>query len=142
MKAVKWIAGIFGTYVVFVILFESVFLGYFQPKFDGALPMVQLVTTDESGEEQRRMLAGFEVDGIMYLSAHHWPRGWFKRAMQYPAVRAVIDDEEASYTAVQVGGDEFDLVAETYPMPLPVLFLMGFPPERDILRLDPVVEAM
>ena len=32
-------------------------------------------------------------------------------------------------------GEEFDRVDEMHPMPLPVLFVMGFPPERDILRL-------
>ena len=35
-------------------------------------------------------------------------------------------------------GDEFDRIAAEFPLPLLVRFLMGFPPERDIVRLDPV----
>lgn len=136
MKALKWIGGIFSSYVVFVILFESVFLGYFQPSFDG-LPMI-LLTTNDNGEGQTRKLAAFEIDGKIYLSAHHWPRGWFRRAVNNPKVIAELDGIAADYDAVVIKGEEFDQVDATYPMPLPVLFLMGFPPERDILRLDPV----
>ena len=44
----------------------------------------------------------------------------------------------ADYPAVPVKGEEFDRVAAAYPLPFFVRFLMGFPPEREILRLDPV----
>ncbi len=135
MKILKWLGGIFGVYVLFVLLFESVLLGYLQPDFD-AYPMVQLTTTDESGTTQTRKLALFPTDEKLYLSAHHWPRGWFKRAIHNPQVTAEIDGVSANYTAMRVEGEEFDRVDEMHPMPLPVLFVMGFPPERDILRLD------
>jgi hypothetical protein len=45
----------------------------------------------------------------------------------------------ADYIAVVVEGEEFERVAAEHPLPLPILFLMGFPPPRDILRLDPAV---
>ncbi len=131
----KWIGGAFAFYVLFVLLFESVLLGYFQPDFE-AYPMMLLTTTDETGAEQTRKLALFETDGKLYLSAHHWPRGWFKRAMRNPRVTAEINDVSAKYLAVRVEGEEFDRVDEVHPMPLPVLFVMGFPPTRDVLRLD------
>ncbi len=31
MKILKWLGGIFAVYVLFVLLFESVLLGYLQP---------------------------------------------------------------------------------------------------------------
>ena len=139
MKIVKWLGGIFGFYIVFVVLFETVLLGYFQPDF-AAYPMMRLTTTDGSGETQTRKLAVFETDEKIYLSAHHWPRGWFKRAMAYPKVTAELEGVEGHYTASRVDGAEFDRVAEVHPLPLPVMFVMGFPPERDILRLDKVTD--
>ena len=33
-KLPKWIGGIVGLYVVFVVLFESVYLGHLQPSFE------------------------------------------------------------------------------------------------------------
>ncbi len=44
----------------------------------------------------------------------------------------------ADYVAVPVEGAEFVRVDEAIPLGFGVRFLMGFPPERDILRLDPV----
>lgn len=101
-----------------------------------AIPMMLLTTTNETGTTQTRKLALFETDGKPYLSAHHWPRGWFKRAMRDPNVTAEIGGVAGTYTAVRIEGEEFDRVAELHPMPLPVLFVMGFPPKRDVLRLD------
>ena len=138
MKIVKWLGGILGFYVLFVVLFESVYLGWFQPSFDaGGLPMLKLTTTDDSGQRRDRMLAGFATDGHMYVSAHHWPRGWHRRAIANPDVSVEIDGVPGDYRAVPVAGAEFERVASTYPLPLVVRFLMGFPPEREILRLDP-----
>ena len=48
-----------------------------------------------------------------------------------------IDGAAADYVAVPVEGEEFERVAAEYPLPLPIRFLMGFPPPREILRLDP-----
>ena len=141
MKVIKWLSVIFGVYVAFVVLFESVYLGYFQPSFEeSGIPMLLLTTTDADGETSDRMLARFETDGKIYLSAHHWPRAWYHRARNNPAVQAQVDGITAAYTAVPISGAEFERVAADHPLPLPVRFLMGFPPPRDILRLDPTLE--
>jgi hypothetical protein len=126
-------------YVLFVVWFEAVYLGHYQPSFEEAgIPMLVIETTGPSGETNQRMLARLEIDNKIYVSAHHWPRGWYKQALQYPEVRVEIDGVTADYLAVPVGGAEFERVDEAVPLGFRTRFLMGFPPERDILRLDPV----
>ena len=139
-KTLKWVAGIVGIYIVFVVLFETVFLGYLQPSFEGGgIPMLDIVTTDEAGNVNKRRLARFESSaGPIYVSAHHWTRGWYHELVANPKVRIEIDGESADYVAVVVTGDEFDRIAAEFPLPFLVRFLMGFPPERNIVRLDPV----
>lgn len=143
MKSVKILPITLGAlalvYVLFVVLFEAVYLGHFQPSFEEAgIPMLVIKTTEPTGEPNERMLARLEIDNRIYVSAHHWPRGWYKRALQNPDVRVEIDGVTADYIAVPVDGAEFQRVDEAIPLGFGVRFLMGFPPERDILRLDPV----
>jgi hypothetical protein len=134
----KWLGGLVAAYVVFVFIFEAGYLGTMQPSFEeGGIPMLVLTTTDGSGESRERMLARFETSEKLYVSAHHWTRGWYKRAVENPNVRAEIDGVVADYVAVSVEGEEFEQVAEEFPLPFVARFLMGFPPPRDILRLDP-----
>jgi deazaflavin-dependent oxidoreductase (nitroreductase family) len=138
MKLLKWAGVIAAIYVVFVLLFEFVYLGFYQPSFEEAgIPMLVITTTDSSGQPRDRRLANFETDGKVYLSAHHWPRGWYHEAVANPEVRVEIDGVTADYVAIPVEGEEFDRVAAEHPLGFVVMFLMGFPPERDILRLDP-----
>ncbi len=139
-KTLKWVAGIIGIYIVFVVLFETVFLGYLQPSFEGGgIPMLDIVTKDDAGNLNRRRLARFESStGAMYVSAHHWTRGWYYELVANPKVRIEIGGEAADYVAIVVTGDEFDRIAAEFPLPFLVRFLMGFPPERNIVRLDPV----
>jgi hypothetical protein len=137
MKAAKWIGIILGIYVAIVILFES-FLGFVQPPAtEMPYPMRVLTATDESGTHDRR-LAIFETDGRIYVSAHHWPRAWYHRAVANPDVTVVFDDGTAggAYTAVPVDGEEAERVKSAYPFSLPMQALMGFAP-RDVMRLDP-----
>ena len=54
------------------------------------------------------------------------------------AVGGTIDGEVKDYVAVPVEGDEFEMVASGFPLRLPVKIMMGFPPKRQILRLDPL----
>ena len=140
MRGLAKVAGIVLTiYVLFVIVFEAGYLGWAQPSFaDNGIPMMVLTTTGDAGDAHSRVLAQFYTNGALYASAHHWPRGWFKRAMANPAVEVEIDGIRNRYRAIRVTGGEFDRVAADHPLPLFVRFLMGFPPERDILRLDPV----
>ena len=153
MKAFKWLGIVGVVYVIFVVLFESVFLGMYQPSFedpegcsneDGqktlrrecGIPMIVITTTDDKGESRDRMLARFETDGKLYVSAHHWTRGWYKAARKNPNVSIEIHGKVVDYIAVPVEGEEFERVAAEHPLPLPARFLMGFPPPRQILRLD------
>ena len=137
MRALKWLAIIAAVYVVGVVLFE-LNLGIRQPSFeDGGIPMLDLITTDADGEIHQQRLARLTTDGKIYVSAHHWPRGWYRRAVENPEVRVDVEGTVSDYVAVPVEGEEFERVVAEHPLPLPVRFLMGFPPPREILRLDP-----
>ena len=152
MKVFKWLGIVVAVYIVLVVLFESVLLGYNQPSFEDeggcsglgqgcGIPMIVITTTDDKGQSSDRMLARFNsTDGKIYVSAHHWTRGWHKEAIKNPNVKGEIDGEVKDYVAVSVEGDEFEMVARGFPLPLPAKIMMGFPPKRQILRLDPNVE--
>ena len=138
MRVFKWVGVLAAVYVGFVVAFETLFLGWYQPTFErSGIPMLVITTTDDSGVPRARRLARFETDGKLYVSAHHWPRAWHRRAIENPNVRVEIDGAEADYVAVPVEGQEFEQVAAEHPIPLPIRFVMGFPPPREILRLDP-----
>ena len=102
--------------------------------------MIVITTTDDKGQSSDRMLARFNsADGGIYVSAHHWPRGWYKAAIKNPNVKATINGEVKDYVAVPIEeGDEFEMVERGFPLRLPVKIMMGFPPKRQILRLDPL----
>ncbi len=138
MKVFKWLGIVAAVYVIFVVVFEAGFLGYYQPTLESTgIPMLVIATTDESGESVERRLARFVTDDKIYVSAHHWPRGWYKRALKNPNVSVEIDGVTSNYAAVEVEGAEFEQVAAEHPLGFVTRFLMGFPPPRDILRLDP-----
>jgi len=154
VKVFKWLGIVAVVYVIFVLLFESVFLGMYQPSFedpdgcsnadgqnppgrDCGIPMIVITTTDDKGESNNTMVARFITEGKLYVSAHHWTRGWYKAALKNPNVRGEIQGNVEDYIAVSVEGEEFGLVAAGFPLPFPARFLMGFPPPRQILRLDP-----
>jgi hypothetical protein len=151
MKVFKWLGVLGLVYIVLVFLFETVLLGYNQPSFedeggcsdfgqDCGIPMIIITTTDDKGQSFDRMLARFtSTDGKIYVSAHHWPRGWYKEAIKNPNVKATINGEIKDYVAVSIAeGDEFEMVERGFPLRLPVKIMMGFPPKRQILRLDPL----
>jgi len=157
MKAFKWLGIVAVVYVIFVLLFESVFLGMYQPSFedpegclnadgqktlrrDCGIPMIVITTTDDNGESNNTMVARFITEGKLYVSAHHWTRGWYKAALKNPNVRGEIQGNVADYMAVPVEGEEFEQVAAEHPLPFAARFVMGFPPSRQILRLDPHLE--
>ena len=137
MKALKWSGVVLGVYVGLVLAFEGLYLGWYQPKLENMpVPMLVITTTDDSGESRTRRLARLDTDGKIYVSAHHWPRAWYRRAVKNPDVRVETDGVESDCLAVRVAGEEYERVAAEYPSPLQVRFLMGFPPPREILRLD------
>jgi hypothetical protein len=140
MKVLKWVGVILGVYVAFVVAFETFFLGMYQPKLESTgIPMLVITTTDDSGVSRDRRLARFETDGKLYVSAHHWTRGWHRRVLENPNVRVEIDGAVTNHLAVPVEGEEFKRVAAENPLPFRFLVLMGFPPQRELLRLDPAM---
>jgi len=139
MRLWKVLLAVAGLYAAFVIVFEAIYLGHYQPSFeDSGIPMLVLTTTDESGNTKDRMLARLRTGGKLYVSAHHWPRGWYHAAVENPDVVVSVGDVQGNYRAVPLEGEEFKRVAARFPIPLRARLLMGFPPPRDILRLDPV----
>ncbi|MDG2060663.1 MAG: hypothetical protein P8J93_02460 [SAR86 cluster bacterium] len=155
MKVLKRLGIIALVYVVFVLLFETVFLGMYQPSFEAAegcpnakgqktlrrdcgIPMIAITTTNDKGMTNSRMVARFVTNEKLYVSAHHWTRGWHKAALKNPNVQGEIQGNIKDYIAVPIEGEEFNQVAAEHPLPLGVKFMMGFPPPRQILRLDPL----
>ncbi|MEE3326352.1 MAG: hypothetical protein VX252_03395 [Myxococcota bacterium] len=143
MKIFKWLGILAIVYIAFVFFFEGFVLGYLQPNsvpdyLKDKVEVIELRTTDSSGDVSRRRVAGFGMDGKLYASAHHWPRGWYHNAVANPELIVERDNVSGDYIAVPISGEEFDRVAEGFPLSFPVRFAMGFPPERQILRLDPV----
>ena len=146
MKAktiLKTLGIIFGVYVVLVFLFETVYLRMMQPSFeteDGGIPMINIEVLRD-GTPKTSMLAKITINDAIYVSAHHWTRQWYSDALENPCIRAEFDGVWRDYKAHQVLGEEFDMLDAKVPLPTFVLFLMGFPPERDIIRLDPVEDG-
>lgn len=131
MKALKIILILAAVYVGIVVVFESL-LGFVQPQNDGTLV---IVTTDDAGNKNDRVLSRLEVDGKTYVAVNHWPRAWYHDALARPAVKVSYNGETADYTAVPVEGAEHDRIQQQRPVPLPMRFLMGFAP-RYFIRLD------
>jgi len=132
MKAVRILVLVLIGYVAIVAAFESM-IGYFQPA--GATTLV-ITTTDESGVSKDRVVSRLESDGKLYVAANHWPRAWYRRALENPSVEVTLDGMTASYQAVPVTGDEHARVERDNPLGIAFRVLTGFPP-RHFLRLDP-----
>ena len=139
-RTIRILAIAVGVYIVIVVAFESlvVFMGKRQAEH-GVAPgehWLVITTTDASGAHDT-VIAGVEVDGQLYVSANHWSRGWFDRALANPNVAVTRAGVHASYRAEPVLGAERDRVESKYTIPLPIRVLTGFPP-RAYLRLTPV----
>ena len=147
MRVFKWLGVLGWMYIVLGVWVETGVLGYNQPSCedeggcsdcgqDCGRPMIVITTTEDKGQSSDRMLARFNsTDGKIYVSAHHWPRSWYKEAIKNPNVKGEIDGEVKDYVAVPVEGDEFEMVARGFPLRLPVKIMMGFPPKRQICLL-------
>ena len=132
MKAVKIVAISFLVYVGIVITFESL-LGYFQPAGETTLI---ITTTAEDGTPNDRVLARLESNGQLYVSANHWPRAWYNRALEDPKVQVTLEGEKEDYLAVPVTGEEHDRVNGDNSVGVMFRIVTGFPP-RYFVRLDP-----
>jgi hypothetical protein len=132
MKASKIVAAAILVYVGIVFAFESS-IGYFQPRSGATLV---ITTFDASGAAHERVVSRLESEGRLYVAANHWPRAWYRRALENPAVRVTLDGEPRDYRAAAVTGAEHDRIDAEHALPAFFRILTGFPP-RYFLRLDP-----
>ncbi len=132
VKAAKLIGILFLAYVGFVAVFESL-LGVFQPTNQSTLV---ITTTDEDGDTNDRVRARLESNDQLCVAANHWPRAWYKQALENPSVQVVIDGEQGDYLAVPVTDQEHDRVDSDNSLGVMFRLFTGFPP-RYFVRLDP-----
>ena len=132
MKILKIAVILVVVYVGIVAAFESL-IGTLQPNAGNTLV---ITTFDGSKTPHDRVVATLESDGKLYVAANHWPRAWYRRALENPDVQATFDGNKGDYRAVPVTGAEHDRVDADNHLPLGFRILTGFPP-RYFLRLDP-----
>jgi len=131
MRILKIVAIVALAYVGIVVAFESL-IGYLQP----ADASTMTITTIDSGGPHDRVVSRLESDGKLYVAANHWPRAWYERALENPAVQATIDGVKGDYRAVPVTGAEHERVDADNSLGVAIRILTGFPP-RYFVRLDP-----
>ncbi|MDZ7669541.1 MAG: nitroreductase/quinone reductase family protein [Gammaproteobacteria bacterium] len=132
MKAVKILVILFLVYAGIVVAFESL-IGYFQPTDDNTLV---ITTTDAGGESSDRVLSSLKMDDKLYVAANHWPRAWYREALENPQVQVKVDGEAGDYRAVPVTDQERERLNTEHELGMVVKILTGFPPRR-FLRLEP-----
>jgi hypothetical protein len=132
MKLLKIVVILALVYVGIVVAFESL-IGYFQPADQSTLV---ITTFDDGGAGHERVVSRLDSDGRLYVAANHWPRAWYRQALENPDVRVTRDGEAAPYRAVPVTDEERERLFDEHALPLVVKFLTGFPPRR-FLRLEP-----
>lgn len=135
MKLLKSFAIALVVYAGIVLAFESA-IGVLQPRSENTLV---ITTTDGEGNSSDRVVTKLESGGHLYVAANHWPRRWYRQALENPEVQATWDGEKRAYRAVPVTGQERDHVNDENGTGLFFRFLTGFPP-RKFLRLDPAGE--
>ena len=134
MKAVLIALGaLLLLYVGSVVYFEAS-IGVRQREFPGT---VVITTYDSDGAGHRRVVSLLEGEDGLYVAANHWPRAWYRRALEQPTVRVARDGSETEYRAVPLEGADHERVAAEFPLSFRLRFRMGFAP-RAFLRLDPL----
>ena len=119
-------------YAGLVVAFES-WLGSFQPADQTTLV---ITTIGADGTAHDRVVERYETDGQLYVSANHWPRAWYRRALANSDVRVAMDGATGNYRAIPVAGEEHERVGAAHPHSVAFRILTGFPPRR-VVRLDP-----
>jgi hypothetical protein len=132
MKALKIVAIVLLVYAGIVTAFESM-IGFMQPTPDSTLT---ITTLDGSGSPHDRVVSRVDSGGKLYVSANHWPRAWYRRALANPEVSVTIDGQKTDYRAVPVDGEEAARIDAEHPHPAWFRFVTGYPP-RKFVRLDP-----
>jgi hypothetical protein len=132
MKALKIVAIVLLVYAGIVTAFESM-IGFMQPTPDSTLT---ITTLDGSGSPHDRVVSRVDSGGKLYVSANHWPRAWYRRALANPDVSVTIGGQKTDYRAVPVDGEEAARIDAEHPHPAWFRFVTGYPP-RKFVRLDP-----
>jgi hypothetical protein len=132
MKALKIVVIVVLVYVGIVAAFESL-IGYFQPTPGSTLV---ITTFDEDGTPHDRVVSRLESNRQLYVAANHWPRAWYRRALENPDVQATLDGVRGNYRAIPVSGAEHDRVESENGLGVGFRIVTGFPP-RYFLRLEP-----
>ena len=132
MKAVKIAVIVLLVYAGIVTAFESM-IGFMQPTPDSTLV---ITTFDESGTPHDRVVSRVDSGGALYVSANHWPRAWYRRALANPDVQATINGQKVDYRAVPIEGADAERIDAEHPHPAWFRFVTGYPP-RKFIRLDP-----
>lgn len=136
MRVVRWIGIVLIGWIAIVVAFESM-IGIMQPESGDTLV---ITTIDSDGETSDRVLARLESEGRVFVAANHWPRAWYREALESPVVEVTIEGARGRYRAVPVSEAEHARLQAENPHALTFRILTGFPP-REFLRLDPLEGA-
>jgi len=120
------------AYVGQVVVFEAR-LGYNQPQNQST---IVIATFDADQNRHERVVRLVEIDGKAYIATNHWPRAWYRQALNNPEIEVMMEDRFEPYVAVPLEGAEEERVREIYTVDFAFRFRTGFPP-RYFLRLDP-----
>lgn len=122
------------VYAGWVIEFEMN-LGRNQPQGGNS---IVIATFNDENERHQRVLSLRQVNGNNYIAANHWPRAWYRQALENPEVEVEMPgaDGFAPFVAIPLEGAEEAMLREAYSLSFLVRAQMGFPP-RYFLRLDP-----
>lgn len=132
----KWALIVTGALIIFyigsVVWFEAR-LGYNQPQNNST---IVIATFDGSGARNERVVRLTVLDGKNYIAANHWPRAWYRQALDTPQLEVKMTDTFEPFLAMPLQADELEFVQEGYQVGFEFRFRTGFPPRR-FLRLDP-----
>ena len=133
MKAVRILGIAIVGYIALVAAFETL-IGVFQPADASTLV---ITTTDAEGNPNDRVLSRLEMEGALYVAANHWPRRWYREAVDRPEVRVAFGGKSGAYRAVPASAEEHTRLQQEHGLGLAFRILVGFAP-RVFLRLDPI----
>ena len=139
-KTQRWVlAALTGSLLAYALLVAGfeLSIGLRQPESDATLV---IYTNRTGGSAHQRVLARLQHEDQLYVAVNHWPRAWYRQALEYPEVRVTVEGETGDYRAVPVGADEHQILQQHFPLGLGARFMMGFPP-RHFLRLEPLQQG-
>ncbi|GIS68747.1 MAG: hypothetical protein CM1200mP8_3050 [Chloroflexota bacterium] len=84
---------LFLAYVSWVVNFE-VNLGRNQPMGGNS---IIIATFNDENERHERVLSLREINGENYVAANHWPRAWYRQALDNPNVEVKMPRQEGVF---------------------------------------------